>query len=60
MGGLSPLHRRVAGIDVHRMLHVVTTLIEEDDGKIVKRSTSLVVSSGTCIIYFMLRRGEYY
>lgn len=28
MEGLSPLHRRVAGIDVHRMLHVVTVLIE--------------------------------
>jgi transposase len=36
MEGLSPLHRRVAGIDVHRMLHVVTVLIEEDDGTISK------------------------
>ena len=36
MEGLSPLHRRVAGIDVHRMLHVVTVLIEGDDGTISK------------------------
>jgi transposase len=36
MEGLSPLHRRVAGIDVHRMLHVVTVLIEMADGTIVK------------------------
>ena len=32
MEGLSPLHRRVAGIDVHRMLLVVTVLIEQPDG----------------------------
>ena len=25
--GLQALHRRVSGIDVHRMLHVVTALI---------------------------------
>jgi transposase len=36
MEGLSPLHRRVAGIDVHRMLHVVTVLIEQPDGSIDK------------------------
>jgi transposase len=36
MDGLSPLHRRVAGIDVHRMLHVVTVLIEMADGTIEK------------------------
>ena len=36
MEGLSPLHRRVAGIDVHRMLHVATALIENDDATIVK------------------------
>jgi transposase len=34
MEGLQPLHRRVAGIDVHRMLHVVTVLIEQPDGSI--------------------------
>jgi len=36
--GLSPLYRRVAGIDVHRMLHVVSVLIEQPDGSIVKHS----------------------
>jgi len=38
MEGLQPLHRRVAGIDVHRMLHVVTVLIEQADGS-VERTT---------------------
>ena len=38
MEGLSPLHRRVAGIDVHRMLHVVTVLIEQPDGSVAKHS----------------------
>ena len=36
MEGLSPLHWRVAGIDVHRMRHVVTVLIEQPDGSIRK------------------------
>ena len=27
--GLQALHRRMAGIDVHRMLHLVTVLIEQ-------------------------------
>jgi len=39
MEGLSPLHRRVtgvAGIDVHRMLHVGTALVENDDETIDK------------------------
>jgi transposase len=36
MEGLSPLHKRVAGIDVHRMLHVVTVLLEQEDGSILK------------------------
>jgi transposase len=31
MEGLSPLYRRVAGIDVHKMLHVVTAVIEHPD-----------------------------
>lgn len=34
--GLSALHRRVAGIDVHRMVHVVTVLIEQPDGSVDK------------------------
>ncbi|MCA0176602.1 MAG: hypothetical protein LCH73_10005 [Proteobacteria bacterium] len=38
MEGLSSLHRRVAGIDVHRMLYVVTVLIEQSDGSMVKCS----------------------
>jgi transposase len=38
MEGLTPLHRRVAGIDVHRMQHVVTVLIEHPDGSISKLS----------------------
>lgn len=34
MEGLEPLYRRVAGIDVHRMLHVVTAVVEHADGTI--------------------------
>ena len=40
MEGLSPLHRRVAGIDVHRLLNVITVLIENEDGTITKRQSS--------------------
>ncbi len=36
MEGLQPLHRRVAGIDVHRMLHVVTLAIEHADGSVTQ------------------------
>lgn len=35
---LETLHKRVAGIDVHRMKHVVTVLIEDDAGN-VSRTT---------------------
>jgi transposase len=38
MEGLSPLYRRVAGIDVHKMLHVVTLIIEEPDDTIKQQS----------------------
>jgi transposase len=38
MEGLSPLYRRVAGIDVHKMLHVVTVVIEHADGTIEQQS----------------------
>jgi transposase len=38
MEGLQPIYRRVAGIDVHRMLHVVTVVIEQSDGGIELRS----------------------
>jgi transposase len=34
MDNLQPLHRRVAGIDVHRMQHAVTVLLEQQDGQI--------------------------
>jgi transposase len=37
MEGLTPLHPCVAGIDVHRLLHVVTVLITEADGSITKQ-----------------------
>lgn len=38
MEGLQPIYRRVAGIDVHRMLHVVTAVIEHPDGRIEQTS----------------------
>ena len=38
MEGLQPIFRRVAGIDVHGMLHVVTVVIEQPDGSIVQNS----------------------
>jgi len=38
MEGLTPLHRRVAGIDVHRMLHMVTVLVKQPDGSISRSS----------------------
>jgi transposase len=38
MEGLQALHRRVAGIDVHRMLHVVTIAIEQPDGSVEQLS----------------------
>jgi len=34
MEGLTAIHRRVAGIDIHRMLHVVTVALEQPDGQI--------------------------
>jgi len=36
--GLRALHRLVAGIDVHRMLHVVTVLIEQPDGSMERQA----------------------
>lgn len=38
MEGLQAIYRRVAGIDVHRMLHVVTVVIEHADGTIEQQS----------------------
>lgn len=49
MEGLSALHRRVAGIDVHRMLHVVTVLIEQPDGSVAKHSREFAASSETAV-----------
>jgi transposase len=40
MEGLSPLHKVVAGIDVHRMLHVITVLVENEDGTLAKHQQS--------------------
>jgi transposase len=36
MEGLTPLHPCVAGIDVHRLLHVVTVLMTETDGTVTQ------------------------
>lgn len=36
--GLRALFRRVAGIDVHRMLHVVTVLLEQPDGSMQRQT----------------------
>ena len=36
--GLQPLHQRVAGIDVHRMMHAVTVLVEQADGSIERET----------------------
>jgi transposase len=35
---MEPIHRRVAGLDVHRMKHVITVLIEGEDGSITKHT----------------------
>lgn len=34
---METLHKRVAGIDVHRMKRVVTVLIEDDSGQPIKQ-----------------------
>ena len=33
---MEPIHERVAGMDVHRMEHVVTVLVEQEDGTLLK------------------------
>lgn len=35
---MEPIHERVAGIDVHRMEHVVTILISQPDGSVVNET----------------------
>jgi transposase len=37
---MNPLYRRIAGLDVHRMLYVLTVLIELDDGTLEKHQRS--------------------
>jgi transposase len=35
---MEPIHKRVAGLDVHRMKHVATVLIEQEDGSLIKQT----------------------
>lgn len=35
---MEAIHKRIAGIDVHRMKHVITVLIENDDGTVTKHT----------------------
>jgi transposase len=37
---MKPLYRRIAGLDVHRMLYVLTVLIEVDDGTVTQHQRS--------------------
>jgi transposase len=37
---MKPLYTRVAGLDVHRMVLVITVLIERDDGNLSKHQKS--------------------
>src|SRR5512144_679197 len=37
---MNPLYRRIAGLDVHRMLYVLIVLIELDDGTLEKHQRS--------------------
>jgi hypothetical protein len=37
---MKPLYRRIAGLDVHRMLYVLTVLIELDDGTVTQHQRS--------------------
>jgi transposase len=37
---MKPLYRRIAGVDVHRMLYVLTVLIEVDDGPVTQHHRS--------------------
>ncbi len=52
--GLQALHRRVAGIDVHRMLHVITVLIEQNarpDPSLARPDPSLARRNGRVVPY---------
>ena len=46
--GLQALHRRVAGIDVHRMLPVVTVLIEQDNGSMQRQACEFGAFRSDC------------
>ena len=35
---MEPIHKRVAGMDVHRMEHVVTILLEQEDGTVLNET----------------------
>lgn len=35
---MEAIHKRIAGIDVHRMKHVITVLIENDEGTVTKHT----------------------
>lgn len=37
---MNPLHRCIAGLDVHRMLYALTVLIEQEDGTVAKQQRS--------------------
>lgn len=37
---MKPLYRGIAGLEVHRMLYVLTVLIEQDDGTVAKHQRS--------------------
>ena len=63
--GLQALHRRTAGIDVHRMLHVVTVVIEQDDGSIQrqtphKKAIIAIAHKMIRLIFLMLSRRQPY
>ncbi len=45
MEGLQPRYRRVAGIDVHHMVHLAATVIEQKDGPSNKRAVSSAPSN---------------
>ncbi len=37
---MNPLYRCIAGLDVHRMLYVLTVLIEREDGTVAQQQRS--------------------
>ena len=45
---MEPIHRRVAGLDVHRMKHVITVLIEGEDGSMATTLSRTDTGAGAC------------